>query len=128
MPQEFFESLVTQLRSNRALQTPGNTGLLVQTDTHAFSLVPESWKEAVTDTRVGPMEWLNTQLQSKQPLLIADMNWGTGSKPTYLALGLVNGVVRIGWSQGGHFSADQRAEAYMRSKWSIWRPSGSSVH
>ena len=55
------------------------------------------------------------------------MNWGTGSKPTYLALKRSGGKVEVGMLTGNTFRANEQAKRFMHSQWQVWQPSSPVI-
>jgi hypothetical protein len=124
-PEDFFAELVTAVRSIRPDAAAAGQPILVSGNSHAFSLTPQDWLEALGSAAGDPKVWLQQRLGSGQHLRLADMNWGTGSHPRHLALGEVNGKIEFGWADGEAFHVSPRAQAYAQKKWDAWKGDSS---
>ena len=123
-PEEFFAQLVTAVRTIRTGADAGRP-FLVGGFSHAFSLTPQTWKEALGPTAGDPKAWLQQRLGPGQHLKLADVNSGTGSHPRYLALGKVNGKIEFGWADGDTFQVSPEVQAYAQTKWDAWKGDSS---
>ena len=125
-PEDFFAQLVAAVRRIRPNVAEAGRPLLVGSGSHAFSLNPQSWQEAIGPAAAGDSKgWLQKHLTAGQHLKLADMNWGTGSHPKYLALGHVNGKIEFGWAVGDTFQVDPEAKAYAQQAWEAWEEASS---
>ena len=124
-PEEFFAQIVTTVRSIRPDASAAGRPLLVSGNSHAFSLMPQDWLDALGPAAGDPKVWLQQRLGPGQHLKLADMNWGTGSHPRHLALGQVNGKIEFGWADGDAFHVSPRAQAYAQKKWDAWKDASS---
>jgi hypothetical protein len=124
-PEDFFAELVTAVRSIRPDAAAAGQPILVSGNSHAFSLTSQDWLEAFGSAAGDPKVWLQQRLGPGQHLKLADMNWGTGSHPKYLALGHVNGKIEFGWADGEAFHVSPRAQAYAQQEWRAWKGDSS---
>ena len=126
-PTSLFQGLAESLRGSYqgdvAGQSSSGTAVLVSTDTHAFRLLPQYWREAIATDGPGPLVWLNQRLNKEgDELRLADTNWGTGKAPTYMVLRKEAGEIKIGLSEDGKFRVSDSATKFMKSKWSRYYP------
>lgn len=124
-PEEFFAQLVAAVRRIQPKAAAAGRPLLVSGHAHAFSLNPQGWQEAIGPAAGDPKAWLQRRLGPGQHLELADMNWGTGSRPRYLALGHFNGKVEFGWADGDRFGVDPEAQTYAQVAWAAWKDASS---
>ncbi|MEI7783599.1 MAG: hypothetical protein WCK08_04385 [Betaproteobacteria bacterium] len=125
--EEFFAQIVTGLRRIGRGVGSEEPPILVGTSGHIFSLTPQSWAAALDPAVHDPKDWLRQRLQPGQHIKLADMNWGTGSKPCHLALANVDGKIELGWAYGDHFSVSERAKQYANSSWVAWQAAASAA-